>query len=352
MPLSFFLAILISAGLSFLLTPLVRNYFIKKNWIENPIDKQKKTNNATALSSVPRGGGVPIFVAVLITSIIFLPLDKHLVGILLASLITLIVGLFDDVKDINPKIRLFFNIVVALVIVASGIGIAFISNPFGAGIIDLSFLKINFNFLGQHSIWLIPDILAIFWIVWCMNIVGWATGVDGQLPGFVSISAFFIGLLAIRYSTDITQWPVIILAGAVCGSYLGFLPFNFFPQSIMPGYSGKSLGGFLLAVLAILSGAKLATLIFLLFIPMLDAVYTILRRIINKKPIYLGDGKHFHHQLLKAGWPRRSIAIFYWSISLILGLISLFLNSQQKLYFFLACSFLIFGIFINFSKHK
>jgi UDP-GlcNAc:undecaprenyl-phosphate GlcNAc-1-phosphate transferase len=352
MPISFLLAIIISAGISFFITPLVRNFFINKNWIENPKIKQKKTHNATAISSVPRGGGFPIFSAVLITSIIFLPLDKHLIGILLASLITLIVGLFDDIKDISPKIRFLFNIIVSLVIVTSGIGIAFISNPFTGGIIDLSFLKINFNFFGIHSIWLISDLLAIFWIVWCMNIVGWATGVDGQLPGFVSISAFFIGLLAIRYSTDITQWPVIILAGAVCGSYLGFLPFNFFPQSIMPGYSGKSLAGFLLAVLAILSGAKLATLIFLLFIPMLDAVYTIIRRIINKKPIYLGDGQHFHHRLLKIGWSRRSIAIFYWFISLILGIVSLYLNSQQKLYFFLACSFLIFGIFINFSRHN
>lgn len=352
MPISFFLAILISAIISFVLTPIIRKYFIKKNWIENPTEKQKKTQNATALSPVPRGGGLPIFIAILFTSIIFLPLDKHLIGILLASLIALIVGLFDDIKDISPKTRLFFNIIVALIIVTSGIGIAFISNPFTGGIIDLSFLKINFNFLGQHSIWLIPDILAVIWIVWCMNIVGWATGVDGQLPGFVSISAFFIGLLAFRYSTDIAQWPVIILAGAVCGSYLGFLPFNFFPQSIMPGYSGKSLAGFLLAVLAILSGAKVATLIFLLFIPMLDAVYTIIRRIITKKPIYLGDGKHFHHQLLKAGWSRRAIAIFYWTISLILGIIALYLNSQQKLYFLLAFSFLLFGVFINFSKHK
>jgi len=352
MPLSFFLAIIISAGLSFFITPLVKKFFIKNNWVEDPKTKQKKTGNATAISTVPRGGGLPIFFAVLITTLIFLPLDKHLIGILLASLITLVIGLFDDVKDISPKLRFIFNIITALIIVASGIGIAFISNPISGGVIDLSFLKINFNFLGNHSIWIISDLLAVFWIVWCMNIVGWATGVDGQLPGFVSISAFFIGLLAVRYSTDITQWPVIILAGAVCGSYLGFLPFNFFPQSIMPGYSGKSLAGFLLAVLAILSGAKLATLIFLLFIPMLDAIYTIIRRAVKHRPIYLGDGQHFHHQLLKSGWSRRAIAILYWGISLILGLVSLFLNSQQKLYFFIACSFLIFGVFIHFSKHN
>lgn len=349
MPLSFTLAIIISAGFSFLITPIIRSFFIKKKWIEDPKEKHRKTHNATALSSVPRGGGFPIFISVLITVLIFLPLDKHLIGILLAAAITLIIGLIDDVNDISPKLRLIFNLITALVIVASGIGIAFISNPFGGGVIDLSFLQINLDFFGNHSIWIISDLLAILWIVWCMNIVGWSTGVDGQLPGFVAISAFFIGLLAFRYSTDITQWPVIILAGAVCGSYLGFLPFNFFPQSIMPGYSGKSLAGFFLAVLAILSGAKLATLIFLLFIPMIDAVYTIIRRIANKKPIYLGDGQHFHHQLLKSGWSRRAIALFYWSISLILGIISLFLNSQQKLYFFLITSFITVAVFIHLS---
>ena len=177
-----------------------------------------------------------------------------------------------------------------------------------------------------------------------MNIVGWATGVDGQLPSFVTIAAFFMGLIAFRYSTDITQWPVIILAAAVSGAYLGFLPFNFFPQTIMPGYSGKSLAGFFLAVLAILSGAKFATLIFLLAIPMLDAIYTIIRRIIQKKPIYLGDGQHLHHQLLKKGWSRRAISLFYSFFTLLLGTVSLFLNSSQKFYLFIFIA-LIFFIF-------
>lgn len=347
----FLTVIFLSALTSLVITPLVRSFFIKRGWIEDPIKKHAKTKNATALKSVPRGGGIPVFISISLVSLLFLPLDKHLIGILIAALFTLTVGLWDDIKDISPKIRLLTNIVAALIVVASGIGIAFISNPFG-GIIDLSFLKINFSFFGNHSIWVISDILAIIWIVWCMNIVGWATGVDGQLPGFTSISAFFIGLLALRYSLDISQWPVIILAGAVCGAYLGFLPFNIFPQSIMPGYSGKSLAGFFLAVLAILSGAKLATVIFLLGVPMLDAVFTIIRRIVNHKPIYLGDGQHFHHQLLKKGWSRSSISLFYWSLSFVLGVISLFLNSQQKLYVFLGIALLFISIFIRFSRHN
>jgi UDP-GlcNAc:undecaprenyl-phosphate/decaprenyl-phosphate GlcNAc-1-phosphate transferase len=349
---TFFIAIVSSCLLSLISTPLIRNFFIKKGWIENPAKKDQKTHNATALKAVPRGGGLPIFISILITSLIFLPLDKHLAGILIAALFTLIIGLWDDIKDISPKLRFFTNIFAALIVVASGIGIAFISNPIGGGIINLSFPRITFNFFGTHSIWLISDLLAVIWIVWCMNIVGWATGVDGQLPGFVTIAAFFMGILAFRYSTDITQWPVIILAGVVCGSYLGFLPFNFFPQSIMPGYSGKSLAGFFLAVLAILSGAKLATLIFLLGIPMLDAIYTIIRRIIQKKPIYLGDGQHFHHQLLKKGWSRKGISLFYCFITLLLGAISLFLNSSQKFYIFLSLALVFFAFVSTLSRHN
>lgn len=345
----FFVSILVSALISWVVTPLVRNFFISHHWVEDLVKKQKKTHNVTALKSVPRGGGIPIFISILVTSLIFLSFDKHLLGILLAAFFTLIIGLWDDIKDISPKLRLISNILVALIVVASGIGIAYISNPFG-GIVDLSFLKINFNFFGPHSIWVISDLLAVFWIVWCMNIVGWSTGVDGQLPGFVAISAFFIGILGFKYATDISQWPVIILAAAVSGAYLGFLPFNFFPQSIMPGYSGKSLAGFFLAVLAILSGAKLATVIFLLGIPMLDAIAAIIRRIKNRKPIHIGDDQHFHHQLLKLGWSRRQISYLYWSVSLILGLISLLLNSQQKIYAFLCIALLFFSSFILISR--
>ena len=347
----FLLIILISAIVSGVLTPLVRNFFIHKNWIENPKEKNKKSHNATALTSVPRGGGIPIFISILIICLIFLPFDKHLLGILIAALLNLIIGVWDDLKDISPKLRLITNIFSALIVVASGIGIAYISNPISGGVIDLSFLKFNFNFFGPHSIWIISDLLAIIWIVWCMNIVGWATGVDGQLPGFTAISAFFMGVLAFKYATDITQWPVIILAGAVCGAFLGFLPFNFFPQSIMPGYSGKSLAGFFLSVLAILSGAKLATLIFLLGIPMLDAIYTIIRRLVQHRPIYIGDGQHLHHQLLKKGWSRKAISLFYWFFSLNLGLLSLFLNSTQKFYTFIGLALAFFAIVFSFSRH-
>ena len=348
-----FIKFIVSIGISFLtafiITPFVRRFFISKSWVEDPIKKQLKTQNATAQSTVPRGGGISIFIAIILTTIIFIPMDKHLIGIIIAALLTIIIGVWDDIKDISPRLRLVTNLLSALIVVASGVGIAFISNPFG-GIIDLSVYQFNFNFIGPHSIWIISDLLAIFWIIWCMNIIGWAGGVEGQLPGFVAISATFIGILGLRFSSDMAQWPVIILAGSIAGAYLGFLPYNLFPQSIMIGYSGKSLAGFLLAVLAILSGAKLATLILLLGIPMLDAVFVLLRRFLSGRSLIKSDGQHFHHLLLKYGWSKMNIAVFYWLISLFLGIISLYLNSQQKFYFFLGVAILFASFTLKISR--
>ncbi|HBP51616.1 MAG: Undecaprenyl-phosphate N-acetylglucosaminyl 1-phosphate transferase [Candidatus Shapirobacteria bacterium GW2011_GWE1_38_10] len=344
------LLVLVSSVLiSYFVTPLIIKIFRSHNWVEDPLLKQRKSGNATATTPVPRGGGLPIFISVFITSLIFLPFDKHLLGILLASFFALIIGLMDDVKDISPKFRLFTNLLTALIVVSSGIGIAYLSNPFG-GIIDLSQPQLHFSFLGSHSIWILADLLAVFWIVWCMNFIGWASGVEGQLPGFVSISAIFIGILGMKYSGDLTQWPVIILAFTVAGAYSGFLPHNFYPQKIMPGYSGKSLAGLLLAILSILSGAKLATLIFLLGLPMLDAIFVLIYRLYHHKSPFVSDNNHLHHQLLKIGWGRRRISVFYWSLSLILGFLSLMLNSQQKFYVFIGLAIIFFGITLKFFR--
>ena len=344
------MAFIISFLIVFISTPLVIKLFYRLNWVTNRVKKSQLDSNYTATSPVPRGAGISLFFGIFITAFIFLPVDKHLLGIFLAAFFILIIGIWDDVADISPIFRLFTNLISALIVVASGIGIAYVSNPFG-GVVDLSFLQYTFTFLGStHSIWILSDLLAIVWITWCLNIVGWSAGVDGQLPGFVAISAFFISLLALKFSSDITQWPVVILGMAVSGAYLGFLPYNFFPQKIMPGYSGKSLAGFFLAVLSILSGAKLATLFFLIGIPMLDAVFVIFNRIKHHQSPFSPTATHLHHLLLAHGWGRRRIAIFYWSLTLIMGIISLFLNSQQKFYFFVGLTLAFIAITLKYFR--
>jgi UDP-GlcNAc:undecaprenyl-phosphate GlcNAc-1-phosphate transferase len=327
----FLLPWLIAAVVAFLVTPLVIKLAGKLGIVDDP-----KRNNAPKVIHTyptPRGGGIPIFIALLVSSLIFLPIDKHIIGILVGAGILVVMGFLDDKYNLNPYLRLLLGFLAAGAVVTSGIGISFITSPLG-GIINLSRPQITFHLFGMaHSIWIFSDIFALLWIVFLMNMVNMgAKGVDGQLSGVTVIAALTIAFLSIRYSADITQWPVIILAAITAGAYLGFLPWHIFPQKIMPGYGGSTLAGYLLAVLSILSTAKVGILIVVLGIPLIDTGYTIVRRIINKKSPVWGDRGHLHHRLLDAGLTKRQVAYFYWGVTAILGFLALNLNTTSKLY--------------------
>jgi len=230
-------------------------------------------------------------------------------------------------------------------VVGAGIGIAFITNPFG-GLIHLDKPQIFIFFLGEtRKIWVLSSLFALVWISWCMNFIGWSGGVDGQLPGIVAIASLTIAFLSLRFSADITQWPVVILAAITAGAYLGFLPFNFYPQKIMPGYGGKSLAGYLLAVLSILSTTKVGTLMLVLGIPLIDALFIMSKRIAQEKSPVWGGKEHLHHRLLKLGWGKRRIAVFYWLVTALLGLLALNLSPLQKVHALLMLA-LIFAAFL------
>lgn len=289
----------------------------------------------THIGLVPRGGGLPIYLAILLTSILFIPINKILVGILFASFLLVVLGLIDDYLDISPYARFIVNLAISALVIGFGLGIPFISVPF-IGIVQLDVWKIAFDFFGRHSILIVADLLAVVWLTWTMNMVNWSKGVDGQLPGFVGITAFFLGLLATRFTHhDISIQAVSLFSFVIAGAFFGFLPHNFYPQKIMPGYGGGALAGFLLGILSILSFGKLGTALLILAIPTIDAAYTIVRRIKNRQSPFRADWGHFHHKLLEIGWGKRRIAVFYWTISLLLGVSSLFLKGPEKLIAFL-----------------
>lgn len=290
---------------------------------------------------IPRAGGLPIYLSILFTSIVFLPINKIVSGILIASFILMCLGLLDDKYDLSPYWRFVANLFISALVIAFGLGIPYISNPFG-GIIRLNFWQIPVNFFGSHTIWVVADLLAIVWLTWTTNMINWSKGVDGQLPGFVTITAVFLGLLSQRFTAhDISAQSVTIFSFIIAGAYLGFLPFNYYPQKIMPGYGGGALAGFLLGILSILSFGKVGTAILIMSIPMMDAVYTLIRRIKEKKSPFRADWGHFHHRLMEIGWGKRRIAWFYWLISLILGVASLFLKGIEKLIAFMTIALLL-----------
>jgi UDP-GlcNAc:undecaprenyl-phosphate GlcNAc-1-phosphate transferase len=331
--------------LAYAITPLVIKLAKKFGIIDDPaINKHIKVIHQYP---VPRAGGLATFLAILIASLIFLPLDKHLIGILIGAGLITLVGILDDKYNLNPYLRLILGFVAASAPILAGIGIAFISRP-GGGIIDLSHPQIIFEFLGkERSLWILSDLFALFWIVFIMNMLNMgAKGVDGQLPGVIVIAALAIAALSLRFSADITQWPVITLAAVTAGAYLGFLPWNFYPQKIMPGYSGSTLAGYLLAVLAILSTTKVGILMVVLGVPLVDTGYTIVRRILSGKSPVWGDRGHLHHRLLDIGWSKRRVAIFYWLITATLGLIALNLNTASKLYTMVGIIIVLGGVIL------
>ena len=344
--LPFFLALLVSLTVS----PLTILFFRKRGWV---IDPKKDPHPAHIHKEpVPKGGGIPIFVAITVTVLLLLKPDSHLMAIGIAGMVTLIVGVIDDIKGSSPYPRLISNFLVTAIIVASGIGISYISNPLG-GVIDLSWPRLGFELWGKHhEVWLLADLFALLWIPSLMNAINWSSGVDGQISGVISIAAAVLGLISLSFSADITQWPVATLAFATAGAFAGLTVFHFYPQKIMPGYSATSLAGLLLGVISILATAKVGALIIVLGIPLIDFVYLMTKRLISGKSPVWGDKSHLHHKLLAMGWGKRRVALFYWMAAVILGVAALSFEARTKLMIMIGLV-LLMGAFLiwQYSSH-
>jgi len=321
---------LLIAGISTAIATPISLIFIKK-WklIDDP-----RTHKHPAMihkKPVPRGGGIPFFIGILIASFIFLPMNLTTISILFAAFVALVTGTLDDKYDLSPYLRFAINIFCALIVVGNGITIAFITNPFG-GILHLNTIGFPVVLFGINMLFRLSDLLAVVWIVWVMNMLNWSKGVDGQMPGVVAISAFVIGLVSLRFSlTDQTVFIAAYLSFIIAGAALGFLIFNFYPAKIFPGYGATAIY-LLVSVVSILSGAKLATAVLVMGVPMIDGIFTILRRILSGKIPLWGDNRHLHHLLLKVGFGQRGVALFYWAISAILGTVSLLLSGSGKIF--------------------
>ncbi|OGH13580.1 MAG: hypothetical protein A2860_03910 [Candidatus Levybacteria bacterium RIFCSPHIGHO2_01_FULL_37_33] len=335
-----FLPFLVSFIIVTAATPLFL-IFIKKLGI---IDDPKKHKHPAILHKkpVPRGGGIPLFIGVVIAGAIFLwPPNEITIAVFFAGFIALVVGLLDDKFDISPYIRFATNILSALIVVSAGITVSFITNPFG-GIL----------FLNQIEF--LPQLISIVWIVWVMNMLNWSKGVDGQMPGIVAISAIVIGMLSLRF--PIIDEPSLIsakLSFMIAGASLGFLIFNFYPAKIFPGYSSTAIY-LLLATVSILSSAKLATAILVMGVPMMDGIFTVARRLLTGRSIFWHDKKHLHHLLLSLGFSQRAIALFYWLFSAILGSLALVLTSKGKLFAIIMLIIIVGGgiMFLHFLTRK
>lgn len=322
----------IATAITYICTPFVRRMAIRYNLVDDPTKRYHPATTHTGI--VPRAGGLAMFIGILVTTFPLFFLWPTW-GVLMTACGTIVViGLIDDKRDVHPYIRASINAILVLCLIAAGIRIDYISHPFVSGNV-LSFTEYTFT-VSTITVPYISVIVTFIWMYWTMNIVGWSAGVAGQLPGISAIAATTMAIVSLRYSIGNTSSAFVTwFAAAVAGVSIGFLPWNFFPQRIMPGYGGKTLLGMLLAVTSVLSYAKLGTAALVLALPMADAVFTLTRRIIaGRSPIW-ADNHHLHHELLRLGLSTKQVSLLYYIVSAILGAVALAAGSIQKVAIFI-----------------
>jgi len=328
----FIITALISCGLTYYVKALAQKFKLA----DYPSPRKIHTK------PTPRLGGVAIVLAFFIvivgyelasTRLNFAPFkvwffDKHLLGAVLGAIILLIVGIWDDIRGIKPWKKLFWHFVAASFVVLFGIGIDYLRIP-GGGHIDLNSLMIPVTFLGKYHFTyaVFGDTLTILWIVLLINTLNFLDGLDGLASGVSIIAAISIFFL----SLSLGQPGAALLAAIFAGSVSGFLPWNFNPARIFLGDSGSMFLGYMLGVLSVIAGGKVATALLILGIPLLDVVWVVLRRIFKGQNPFTADKFHLHHRLLAAGLTQRQAVIILYIIAAVFGIIAVLAGTTEKI---------------------
>jgi UDP-GlcNAc:undecaprenyl-phosphate GlcNAc-1-phosphate transferase len=296
-------------GLSYLL-----NFFVLKKFFKKEVEQTKRLGGVAIILS---------FLAVLFFSEVVI--TSKILALILGTVAILSFGLLDDFRNINWKGQLFFQFFLALLIIFFGFKIEFIS--FSSQLIwSLGSWEISF---WGSTISLISSMVLIFWTILIINAINWADGSDGLAVAIGTISAAAIFFVSLRPEVD--QPAVAIMSIIFIGALLGFGWFNFPPAKLFAGTSGSYFIGFFLAVLAVLAGTKIATLMTVLALPVLDAGWVIYDRFKNGQSVFKRDVKkrHFHYRLRDIGWDNRRICWFYSSFLFLMFLLGIFFSGED-----------------------
>ncbi len=320
----YLLPFILALTISLIITPSVRRLALAVGAVDLPDNDRKIHGKPVAYL-----GGLAIFLGFLIPVVIFLPVTRRLAALLVGISVLLIVGVVDDIRGLSPWVKLPWQILAALIVLAGGIGITQFTNPLG-GVISLNYGRFAVGLGPLHfHIAPIANLLSIIWLVGMVNVVNFLDGLDGLACGVSAIAGFIMFLLSI--SGRVNQPEVALLAIILCGAALGFLPYNFYPARIFMGDGGAYFLGLTLALISIYSGGKLATAGLVLGFTIFDGVWVSLRRIYRRSSPFKADRKHFHHLLLDAGFTQRQAVLTLYAIAMLFGLVAVESASLGKL---------------------
>lgn len=362
------MAILGAFVLSTVLTKLVLVWAGQRNVVSPVRERDVHTKN------VPRIGGLAIFVSFLIMALAFhflkpaslsgfgfpfaifgFSMDKRLLAVLLGGLVLVAGMALDDIRGLSAYQKLGIQVVVALIIIAGGIGVDYINNPFGGPEFRLDMWKIPIDIAGvTYHFVVLADLLTIAWLVFLMNVLNFSDGVDG-LAGTISMVA--LGVLAIlSLHAPVLQPATALLASIAIGAVGGFLLWNFPPAKIFMGDTGSMFLGFLIGLIGLIAGGKLATTMVVLAIPIIDAFTVLVSRIIKgKNPVTHADQSHLHHRFLRAKFSVWQILLVLGGLSFVFGAVALQSSGIGKVELFgvaLALTFVIIGMVEVMGRRK
>lgn len=354
--LMFYLFIFLSTFfLSLIFSYCVRAVALRAKIIDYPERAERKVHK----TPTPLLGGVAVFLAFFIVLGLLAVLtdklwighiaSKQLVAVFLGALVLMIGGYFDDKYNLPPVWQTIAPSLAAAIIVLGGITITFITNPFG-GTIDLATYTRHFALSGvagpilQYNLRLPADLITFAWLSGMMYTTKLLDGLDGLVSSLTGVGALVI--FAFTLFTKYYQPDVALLSIILAGACFGFLLLNRHPARLFLGEGGSLLLGFLLGVLAIISGGKIATTLLVVGVPFFDMIWVILRRLFwEHRSVTTADDKHMHFRLLKLGLSQNQVVILMNIIPATFGAVGLYLQSKTKL--FLLGFLLIFMAFLG-----
>lgn len=311
-------AFIVSFAFTFATTPLVRRFAFKIGAIDIPKDNRRMHKKPT-----PRIGGLAIIFGFTVATLCFAQPSRQLYGTLAGAAIIAVMGVIDDCKNLPAKLKFVIQIIAALVVVFAGdIKIDVFTNP---------------NFLSDNPYWVLPEwlsvTLTVIWIVFITNAVNFIDGLDGLAAGVSAIMSISLVFISIR----VGEYSIAILGIALMGSCFGFLPFNFNPAKIFMGDTGSTFLGFMLATLSIQGVFKsyavisFAVPLLILGLPLFDALFVMIRRILRGQSPMTADRGHLHHRLVDMGFSQKQTVFILYAISGVLGITAVLLAESGVL---------------------
>ena len=313
--------------------PLIR--FGKKYGFVDQVNQRKIHRGA-----IPRIGGIAIsigtmlpvlhlFIVFKLRRIVDVETTNNMILYFGGGLAISFLGLIDDIKGINAKIKFLFQAVIAILATQHGALIQSFPMPWG---------RVELGIFGY--------VITVFWIIGIINAFNLIDGMDGLSSGITLFSSLTIAILAIVNG----YLAVALVALALAGAVTGFLIYNFNPAKIFMGDSGSMFIGYILAVISLRSQSKTHAIVSILVpiiamgLPILDTTLAFLRRILRHQSIFMADKQHIHHFLLSLGFNQRKTVLILYSISISFTILAMIMIFNENINTFLIV--LVFAIIV------